>query len=287
MATLGVDWPQPPASLDNDDATTYVLGVEFDVTEELPCVGIGWVTPSAAGSTPVGGTHYATLHADGAQVRKVTVTPTGGTEQFTFSTYTLVPGVTYVAQVYTRRYPFRGGSFPYPGPGALASKISANVGRLSVRDNGDSDSVATTSTSGIFYVSPVIEEGGAPPEIHTTTGTATVVVTARATTAGARPVAAAASLATTATAIAATLRATAGAAAVAPTATASVATSRTRTGAAALVLTARAAVSGRRVTAGTAAVYVTGGSYSAAGAPGPWLETRSRPAPVITRSRRA
>jgi hypothetical protein len=125
-----------------------------------------------------------------------------------------------------------------------------------------------------------------PPEVHTTTGTAPATATASAT---ARKVGISAGTAQAIGATAATnssSRPTAGAAPATATASATTRSTRATSGTAPAAATVLASTRTTRVTAGTAVAVATAGSYSAQGAPGPWLVSRSsRDRRIVTRGR--
>lgn len=135
-----------------------------------------------------------------------------------------------------------------------------------------------------YLVGPAVRIVGAvPPEDHTTAGTASASATATSAAVKRGVSAGTATAAATATAAVASTRVTSGTAAAAATATATTAGARTSAGTASAAATAHATVSKRAITAGTASATATGGTYSAQGAPGPWLTKRNRDPRIVTR----
>lgn len=135
-----------------------------------------------------------------------------------------------------------------------------------------------------YLVGPAVRIIGAvPPETHTTTGTAAASATATASAVKRGISAGTASASATASATNSSSRVTTGTAAAAATATATTATARASSGTAPASATARAVSTTIRVTAGTASANASAGNYSAQGAPGPWITTRSRDTRIVTR----
>lgn len=128
-----------------------------------------------------------------------------------------------------------------------------------------------------------VPSGGEPPEEHTTAGSAVATATATATAAKRGISAGSATAAAGATAAVTSTRVTSGTAGALAGATATTATARTTSGSAVALAGARATAAKRAVTAGTARATATGGSYSAQGAPGPWLTKRNRDRRIVTR----
>lgn len=141
-----------------------------------------------------------------------------------------------------------------------------------------------TGTQANYGVDITFEpSGGEPPEEHTTAGTASASATATSAAVKRGISAGTGTAAATATAAVASTRVTSGTAAAAATATATTAGVRTSAGTASAAATARATISKRATTAGTASATATGGTYSAQGAPGPWLTKRNRDPRIVTR----
>lgn len=308
MALEALAWPQPPTFLDLEDGVSYNLGVRFQVTEALNCVGISWSPVPTATPAPAGGTHVASIWSeDDVRLASADFTPIpgAGEQQISFAApLALLPGVDYIAAVHTVHYVFRASGGVYPT--SPSGKIVANIGRLAVSNAGPLVAPAGSS-SGLFYVGPLVDLGGAPdPEIHTTTGTAALVITATAIRATARPATGAATLAATATAARSTARIQAGAAALAVTAAASRSTARataaraalaitatavtpeqhTTTGRGTCVATARATSTTARGTSGAAPVYLTARRVPPTGpGAGPRLASASRLDRLVSASR--
>lgn len=296
MADESIAWPSPPDVTDaNDGSQAYNLGRDFTLTEAKPIVGVEWRVPDSL-AAPGGGPHAVSLWDDatGTRLAYRTITPTpGATERYTFepSDYTageVLPGqigVTYTAAVYTNHYAYRPGAAV--GSTSPSGVIVAGDSQLIPYNTGAAGApMPDVLSTANFYISPVVQLDDEPEE-HTTSGTARFTIGATAAVATTRTSAAQATVTLSATATAATARSTSGAAPVSLSATASVSTSRTRAAVARLLLAAAAVVDTARITAGRATLVIDGGSYSAAGAPGPWLVDRHRDTPIVDRARRA
>lgn len=122
-----------------------------------------------------------------------------------------------------------------------------------------------------------------PPEEHTSTGTANATAAATATSSKRSTTTGGAAALAAATASSSKRSTTAGTANATAAASATTSTARASSGTAPATANARAATSKRATTTGTARAVATGGSYTAQGAPGPWLVSRSRDPRIVNR----
>jgi hypothetical protein len=179
MAIEAIDWIDAPTLTDAFDSTRYAMGVEFTVSETVPCPGVRWRVPDSL--TPVPGTGYVvSLFQDGVGlVRQQAISPVAGAEADFLWTdqgpINLASGNTYVAQVYTERYVFRGSSsYPYASPNAI---VTAVRGRLTADVTTAATEATGNTTSSRFYVSPLIGEEDPGGDI---TGTLSITLPALA-----------------------------------------------------------------------------------------------------------
>lgn len=261
MAYEALAWSNStPATLDQVDGTQcYNMGIRFALVAAKNAAGVQWRAPTTLAAGAGGGVYAVAIWnlVTGVRVAYQEFTPTAGIYQdiifTTLGTPTpvaLLSGTNYAAVVYTNHYAFRGSA-------AVASSPSGNVtsdSGIFVAYNGGAAGapVPTTTTGTLFYVSPLIEVTGT--ETHTTTGTAAMVATVKASTTTTRTRAAVAAMVATVKASTSTTRARTGTAALVPTAAASDTTTRARTGTAALVALATATDSTTRTRAAAAAV---------------------------------
>lgn len=292
MATEAIDWtpPEPTTTDANDGTQCYNMGALFDVAEESECPGIEWRVPDTL-ATPAGAeaTHGISLWEDvsGALLAREPITPTPGAKQaFLFTTpVTLLPGVDYIAGVYTNHYVYSAGS--PAGDASPSGVVTIKGGRLTSYNGGANTAPRPGDVANLtFYVGP-LRTTSEDPEEHTTSGTAPATALASGVTGTVRSSAATATGAASAAGTSTTSRTSSGTAPVSATASASVATTRTTTGSAAATARGSATSATTRTTTGSARATAGAGSYIAAGAPGPWLTTRGRSRPLVTRGRRA
>lgn len=293
MATEALDWASPtPSDTDEADGSqAYNMGIEFGLTEDLPIPGVQWRVPDSV-SNPQGGPHAISLwnQDTGVRLRYQEITPTpGGYQEFDFTTdgpYPGVQGVTYVVGVYTNHYVFTSGN--PTGTESPSGAVVAGGGLLVPYNSGAATApIPDVPSSNAFYVSPIVDLGEGPPEEHTTTGTARLTASATAATTTSRTTSATATMAATAAASISTNRITSGSAPISALASAAVATARVIAASARLTVSAAAAAASARITSGSARVLVSASSYAPPAAAGPWLVTRARDMPIVTRSRRA
>lgn len=177
MATEVLTWPGPPTLTDASDSTTYVMGVQFSVTEAVPCSAIEWRVPDTL-ITPPAGFHAVLWEiSPNVKVRDVSITPVAGTTQrFAIPTFSLVPGTEYIAAVMTNRYTFRSGVgvFPVSSP---SGKLIGSTGKLT--ETVDPDVVPGSSFASIYYVTPVIGADDVPATPVSTTLTGKWSVSSR------------------------------------------------------------------------------------------------------------
>lgn len=157
MAVEAIDWGTAPDLLDANDGTIYALGVEFTVSESVPCPGVQWWAPATLTPAPTGG-YAVSLFQDGVGlIRQQAFTPTVGGEidvLWGAGPVTLTPGNTYTCQVYTQRYTFRGSSsYPYATASGIASAIRGKLAADVLSPNTEATGSAPASR---FYVSPLI-----------------------------------------------------------------------------------------------------------------------------------
>jgi hypothetical protein len=153
-------WTLPPAFTDLEDGgQNYNMGIRFQVTETLPCVGIQWRVPDSVLS-PAGGNHQASIWDESpTRLASQNFTPaTGDYQDILFSgAITLSPATNYIAAVYTRSYVFRASGGVYPS--SPSGKVVADAGRLQAF-NGGPDLLASAPlgvSAGLFYISPIVE----------------------------------------------------------------------------------------------------------------------------------
>jgi hypothetical protein len=296
VADESISWPTPPDFTDvTDGAQNYNLGRDFTLTAARPIVGVEWRVPDSL-AAPGGGPHAVAIwdEATGTRLAYRTIDPTpGGLQRFLFSPSDYLAGETlvgetevgYTASVYTNHYTYRPGAAV--GSTSPSGDIVAGNSQLIPHNTGAANApMPDVLSTANFYISPVVSLGDVPEE-HTTAGVAAATATATATAATTRPAAGAARALGSATATTATARATAGPAPASATAAASVATVRGVAAVGRALLAATGSTATARATAGVARAIAAGGSYQAAGAPGPWLTSRGHPSPIVKRSTRA
>lgn len=245
MAYEVLAWPGPPTFLDLEDGgQAYNLGIRFQVTESLPCAGVEWNPVPATVSAPPLGSHVASLwDGDGNRLAAAAFVPTPGLEQRVLfdAAVTLLPGVDYIAAVYTIHYVFRpsGGVWPT----SFSGRVIADTGRLAAYSGGPDNPAAAPSgnSTGLFYVGPLVGSDESPPEDHTTTGTAAAVLAATAGASTARITTGAGAATAAATAARTTRRLTVGSGQLAADGRATVTTARRTAAAGRLLLSARSA----------------------------------------------
>lgn len=165
----------PPTGADADDSTTYGLGTEFTVAAPTPCPGVRWTPPATITPGPSGGTYYASLwQSGGSRLAHKAITPLAGgaPQDFLFDTpVNLTSGNTYVAQIHTRKYAYRG-SMGYP---ITSPSGNATGNRARVKATSDPDIEADgNSTTLNFYVLPLLGEEDEAPPVEITSGDLTL-----------------------------------------------------------------------------------------------------------------
>ncbi len=286
MALEALDWPDEPSFTNlNDGAQSYNMGIRFSTTEEAPCPGVEWRVPDDPLLTPAGDDYVVSIWDENpVQLAAATFTPVpGGYQQVFFDEpITLTPGTNYVAAVYTRSYVFRASGGVYPStPSGIAV---ADAGRL-VADNGGPGVYPGGTSTGLFYVSPLIGTQDTEPEEHTTSATATATLAATAARSTSRPTSGTATAAMMASAARSTVRAVAAAGGLTVAATAARSSARLTAGRAELLAGASAARSSGRSTTGTARLLLAAyGTQLRAGA-GPRLISSTRPSVLTSVSR--
>jgi hypothetical protein len=278
MALEALDWAAEPDFTNLDDgAQSYNMGIRFTVPVEIECPGVEWRVPDGTLLAPSGGVYKVSIWDEGpTRLADAAFTPVpGGYQQVMFAApITLAPGTNYIAAVYTRTYVFRASGGVYPS--TPSGSAVADAGRLIAYNGGPDDPISSApsgSSTGIFYVSPIVGTAG---DDHDTAGTAGLTVAGSATSGASKPSTGAAGLTVAATATRSTSRLTAATAGLTATATAVGTTSRLTTGRAELAAGASAARTTARTTAGTARVLFDAYGTQVRGGGGPRLVTVSR-----------
>lgn len=158
MAVQAIDWLDAPSATDLFDSTRYAMGVEFTVSEPVPCPGVRWRVPDTLTPVPGAGYVVSLFQAGVGLIRQQEIDPTpGGDEDFLWldeGPVTLEDGETYTAQVYTERYVFRGSSsYPYATPNGIATAVR---GMLTENVSSPATEATSPATGSRFYVSPLI-----------------------------------------------------------------------------------------------------------------------------------
>lgn len=278
MAVESLHFPDPPTDLDLEDGgQAYNMGIRFQVTEECPCPGVRWVKVPASVSVPPGGAHVASIWDESdSRLAAASFVPVPGADDqdVAFAApFTLVPGVNYIAAIYTVHYVFRASGGVYPT--SPSGKIVSDLGRLVAYNGGPDDEPASSpsgSSSGLFYISPLT--GSFDEDPHDTTGTAGALLGASAAVATSRLTSGTVALTATATAARTTSRTTAARAELAAGASVVRSSARTTSGSARVLLDAR----GTQVRSGGGPRLVTVGRAS-------WLTSVTRPDAISTSTR--
>jgi hypothetical protein len=167
VATEALAWAGSPTTTDAvDGSQAYNLGTLFTVdTDDTPCPGVEWRVPDSV-ANPQGGPHAISVWEDvsGTRIAYEEISPAAfvGTEHtFTFTTPpTLDSGISYVAAVYTNHYVYSSGA--PTGTTSPSGRITATGSRLAAYNSGAATAPKPTDTSSLtFYVSPVVDLGGA------------------------------------------------------------------------------------------------------------------------------
>jgi hypothetical protein len=295
VGTEALAWPNPPTSTDlADGSDAYNMGIEFAVLVARDCRGISWRVPDSVVNPP-GGAHVASLWrvADQALLQSKAFVPVpGGDQAIAFDAVVgLSPAERYIAAIYTNHYVF---SAPTPSSGWTVTSPSGNVvadtGRL-IPFNGGPGQFPNGTFNSWYYIGPLVDDGGGVSP----SGIAVPVALGQPTAAlsGAGPAGLAVPVVLGQPAAAHSLSAApAGIAVPVAVGTPTVGLH----GAAPAGLAAAVAVGSPTVAlarsaapAGVAVPVALGLPSTvdapAPSAPGPWLETRSRPRPLVTETR--
>jgi hypothetical protein len=167
MALESIAWPAPPEVADANDGTQcYNMGRVFSLTADAPVVGVEWRVPDSV-ATP-NGPHAIALwdQTSGIRLAYKEVTPTpGAPEQFLFDVGDIHPGLTtetLVASVYMNHYCYN--TSEHIGATSPSGTVVADE-MLLIPFNGGA-ALAPIPDSGTtlnFYVSPIVDVGGDPP----------------------------------------------------------------------------------------------------------------------------
>lgn len=163
MAYEALDWAEEPSLTNADDTQNYNMGIRFTVTEETSCLGAQWRVPDALAALINGHVYKVSIWNEvPTRLAVAEFTPTPGVYQdVLFETpITLAPATNYIAAVYTRKYVFRASGGVYPS--TPSGNGVADVGRLTASNLGPDDpgSAPTGTSTGLFYVSPLLEVEG-------------------------------------------------------------------------------------------------------------------------------
>jgi hypothetical protein len=256
---------QVPAVPDASDAASYSMGTYFTPAVDGTITHIRWYFPASA--QPGGEAVKANLfrNSDSAKLGGADAvfaspgTPGAWNEVALTTPVEVVGGTLYCATIRTpgRYVASTGAGSVWPIVNGDLS-TATNAGRFTSGASGNVDFPSTSFNNGTYFVDVVFSTGEAP-EVHPTTGTATVVATATATVTPVRPTSGAAGAVLTASAARLSSRTSAAAAPLAAGAVAGVATVRTSSGTATVVVTAEADTGGseEHTSSGTATVAVT------------------------------
>jgi hypothetical protein len=167
MALESIAWPAPPGVTDANDGTQcYNMGRVFTLTADAPVVGVEWRVPDSV-ATP-NGPHAIALWdvTSGTRLAYKEITPTpGGAEQFLFDVGDIHDGLTtevLLASVYMNHYCYN--TSEMIGATSPSGTIVADE-MLLIPFNGGA-AIAPIPDSGTalnFYVSPIVNAGGDPP----------------------------------------------------------------------------------------------------------------------------
>jgi hypothetical protein len=295
VATEALAWPNPPTSTDlADGSDAYNMGIEFAVLAARDCRGVSWRVPDSV-ATPPGGAHVASLWrvSDQTQLASKTFTPVPGGDQAVL--FDAVVGLStlerYIAAVYTVHYVF---SAPTPSSGWTVTSPSGNVvadaGRL-IPFNGGPGQFPNGTFNSWYYVGPLVDDGGGVTPAGIAVPAALGQPIAALSGAGPAGLAVPVAIGQPATALALNAGPAGLAVPVAVGIPAAGLSGAAPAGLAAAVQLGSPAVALARTAAPAGvAVPVALGLPStvdapAPSAPGPWLQTSSRPQPLVTETR--
>jgi hypothetical protein len=167
VALESIAWPAPPGVTDANDATQcYNMGRVFTLTADAPVVGVEWRVPDSV-ATP-NGPHAIALWdvTSGTRLAYQEITPTpGGVEQFLFDVGDIHNGLTsevLLAAVYMNHYCYN--TSEMIGATSPSGTIVADEMLLIPFNGGAATApIPDNATTLNFYVGPIINEGGDPP----------------------------------------------------------------------------------------------------------------------------